>query len=264
MVKTRRKNDWMAVVNAVRSRTSISSVGIARLAKKHTNASPDYALRYLRRKGVLQRSESAPRGVYVVATGKDDAFIADPIGTVQAAYGEDTLFGYGTALFLHGLSRYAHLSEYIVVSSAKRKQRSMGSFVIRFVRTPLTEEMGSATIRHGRIPLRVTDLERTLIDCIHRPKYAQGWENVAHALSRADKVNTSRIIEYVKQYRMPSLVAKVGLILEHYASRWKVSQESLGCLRPYLPRPPVKFSRESRGSLNKNWNIYVPEGVFHE
>jgi predicted transcriptional regulator of viral defense system len=110
----------------------------------------------------------------------------------------------------------------------------------------------------------VTDLERTLIDCIHRPKYAQGWENVVHALDRAKGINGSRMIEYVKQYRTPSLVAKVGLILEHFGDRWKVSGATLNSLRPYLPRTPVKFSRGSGGSLNKDWSIFVPDGVFHE
>ena len=255
---------WKALLDVLRKRNAISSAVLAQLVKEHTNVAADYALRHLQRKGVLQRPETGPRGVYVVAHGKGGVHVTDPIGIVQVVYGENVLFGYGTALFLHGLSRYARLSEYYVVSSAKRKRRSMGNFAIRFVKTPLSEQIGISIIRHGRRSVRVTDLERTVIDCIHRPKYAQGWENVVHALSRVERANGMRLIEYAKQYRTPSLVAKIGLILEHFGDRWKISGATLDSLRPYLPRTPVKFSRGSGGLLNRDWNIFVPEGVFRE
>lgn len=269
MVKKRNHGDpgkaaWKPLLDVLQKRNTISSAVLAQLVKEHTPVSPDYALRYLQRKGVLQRPETGPRGVYVVAHGKGGAYMADPIGVVQVLFGENVLFGYGTALFLQGLSRYARLSEYYVVSTAKRKRRSMGDFAIRFVKAPLSEEIGISIIRHGRRTVRITDLERTVIDCIHHPKYAQGWENVIHALNRVEAANGSRLIEYAKQYRTPSLVAKVGLILEHFGDRWKISGSALDSLRPYLPRTPVKFLRGSGGLLNRDWNIFVPEGVFHE
>lgn len=263
-MKTRSRTDWDVVIAAVRRQDTVSSAEVARLAKQHTDVAADYTLRYLRRKGVLRRLNAGPRGLYVVVRGTGGAFVSDPIEAVQAAHGVNVVFGYGTALFLHGLSRYARLSEYYAVARSKRKPRPIGKFVLRFVKTPLLNEIGVTTKRHGRGSVRVTDLERTLIDSIHRPKYAQGWENVVHALSRAQGVNGSRMIEYVKQYRTPSLAAKVGLIIEHYTTRWGVSGRSLDSLRPYLPKTPVTFSRGSGGPLNKDWNIYVPEGLLHE
>jgi len=71
----------------------------------------------------------------VVADGKNGAFITDPIEAVQAVCGEEVVFGYGTALILHGLSRYGRLTEYYVVSKSKRRQLPMGEFNIRFVKT---------------------------------------------------------------------------------------------------------------------------------
>lgn len=255
--------DWKSLMAALQRRDTISHAEIAQLVKQYTDVSPDYALRRLLRERVLQRVDPQRRGLYVVAGGKVGAFIADPIEAVQAVCGQGIMFGYGTALFLHGLSRYGRLTEYYVVSSTRRNQQTMGEFVVRYVKTPLSEEMGVITRRQGRSLVRVTDVERTLIDCIHRPKYAQGWENVVQALDRARGVRADRMIEYVKQYRMPSLVAKVGLVIERYAAKWRVSADDLQSLRPYLPTTPVKFSRGMGGTLNKDWNLYVPEGLFH-
>ena len=255
-------SDWKSLMAALRRRDTISPAEIAPLARQYTGVSPDYALRRLQREGVLQRLDPRGRGLYVVVGGKAGVFIADPIEAVQAVCGRAAIFGYGTALFLHGLSRYGRLTDYYVVSTARRNQRPVGKFVVRFVRTPLPEDTGVVTRRQGRRPVRMTDIERTLIDCIHRPKYAQGWENVVQAMDRARGVNVGRMIEYVKQYRTPSLVARVGLVLERYAANWRGSVEDLQFLRPYLPKTPVKFSRGMRGVLNTDWNLYVPEGLF--
>ena len=259
-----RVSDWKSLMAALRRRDTISPAKIAQLVGQYTDVSPDYALRRLRREGVLQRLDPQRRGLYVVAGGKAGAFIADPIEAVQAVCGQETVFGYGSALFLHGLSRYGRLTEYYVVSSTRRNQQPVGEFVVRYVKTPLPEQAGVVTRRQGRLLVRVTDVERTLIDCIHCPKYAQGWENVVQALDRARGVRAGRMIEYVKQYRTPSLVAKVGLAIERYAAKWRVSADELQSLRPYLPATPVKFSRGMGGTLNKDWNLYVPEALFHE
>lgn len=254
---------WKTLVAELQRRDTISAEGVARLVKQHTRVTTDYALRRLQREGVLLRPAWWRRGLYVAAKGKAGAFIADPIEAVQAVCGQDAVFGYGTALFLHGLSRYGRITEYYVVSATRQNQRSVGRFVIRFIKAPLPDDTGTVTRRHGKVSVHMTDLERTLIDCIHRPKYAQGWENVVQAIDRANGVNAGHMIAYVKQYRTPSLVAKVGWVIEHYAVKWRVPEDSLQSLRPYLPRTPVKFSRGIGGELNRNWNVIVPEGLFH-
>jgi len=258
------KTSWKTLLRILRKQNTISSTEVARLAKQYTDISPDYALRRLQRKGVLQRLKNGPRGLYVVVDGKNDAFITDPIEAIQAICGEEVVFGYGTALLLYGLSRYGRLTEYYVVSKSKLKQRHMGEFNIRFVKTPLPKEIGIVTKPHGRDSVHITDLERTLIDAIHRPKYTQGWENVVQALNRAEGVRGKRMIEYVKQYRTPSLVSRVGLVLQLYAKKWKVAENEIDSLMPYLPKTPVKFAREMGGILNRQWNLYVPEGLFND
>ncbi len=69
------------------------------------------------------------------------------------------------------------------------------------------------------------------------------------------------MIEYVKRYRTPSLVAKVGWIVERHTRKWKVSEADLQSLRPYLPKTPVKFARGLGGALDKEWNLYIPQGA---
>jgi len=256
--------DWSTLVVALRQRTTISSAELSDLVSQHTDVSANYALRRLQREGVLGKMPGGRKAVYLVAKTGSTSFIKDPVEAAQAICGADVLFGYGTALFLHGLSRYGRLTETYVVGRQAARQQEMEGLVVRTIKSPLRADVGVASQQYQQRLIRVTDLERTLIDCVHRPKYAQGWENVVHALHRASGVKPEKMIAYVKRYRTPSLVAKVGLLLEHFGKKWKVATEELGSLRSYLPREPVKFGRQLGGTLHKEWKLYVPEGVFDE
>jgi predicted transcriptional regulator of viral defense system len=253
--------EWQVLKRELRGRTSISIVELSSLIKKHTSVAVDYALWLLQQDGVLTRSR---RGLYFVKGGEEKAFLKNPIEAIHSLFGEAAVFGYGTALYIHGLSRYGLLSEYILISKNDKKVSKIESASVRFVVSPVQKNLGVVKYKYGSSQILITDLERTLIDCIHRPKYAQGWENVVHALNRAKKVNAYRLIEYVKEYGTPSLVSKVGLVLEQFAGKWKIHPNEFDSLLQYLPRQPVKFLRDMNGELNKKWNIYTPGDIFNE
>lgn len=138
----------------------------------------------------------------------------------------------------------------------------MGQVRLRFIQTPADDKVGVIPVLYADLKIRVTDKERTLIDCIHRPKYAQGWENVFHAIDRIGTLDGEHIYIYLKEYRLKSLVAKTCLILERFSDVLGISDSILGRLHRYLPRSPVSISRTSHGKLNRRWNVYVPEGFF--
>jgi predicted transcriptional regulator of viral defense system len=256
---------WQALLRDVRQRSSISLAELSALAKNNTHVGTDYVIWMLQQRGVLKQIQGRRRGLFVVLEGSStDGLVKDPIEAIQTLYGRDMLYCYGTALYLHGLSRYGRLSEYLVHSDVPRTQRPIGQVVVRFVKTRLGHISGVTKRKYGSQLILTTDLERTMVDCIHRPQYAQGWENVVHALHRAEKVNARRLIEYVKKYGTPSLVAKAGVILEHFAGQWKVSAGDLDSLFVYLPREPVKFARGLKGRFNKKWKIYVPGDLLNE
>lgn len=261
--KKQHGNSWKKLlIQALTHRTSISHAELSALVKRHADVSTDYAIWRLQQEGVLIRSR---RGLYFVARGGErEALLKDPIGTMQTLLGKDVVFGYGTALYLHGLSRYGRLSEYYVLSPRDVKPKSIGDVLVRFIESPLNSTLGIIQQRSGRSTIRVTDLERTLIDCIHRFKYAQGWENVVHALHRVERINSRRLIEYTKSCGLPLLVARVGVALEYFREPWKVRPEDIDSLLSYAPRHPVKFERGLNGALNKKWNIYLPEHHLDE
>ena len=67
-------------------------------------------------------------------------------------------------------------------------------------------------IGEARIP--ITDLERTLLDGLMKPKYCGGIQEVLSAYSNAQDVNIAKLIEYALQLDI-SVAKRLGWVLEH-------------------------------------------------
>jgi len=273
MTKTsrRRKNGasrthWEALHLELEERSTISRHDLAQLIALHLDVGTDYAISRLCREGRLKRAAISRRGLYIITTDTtaSNQVLRNPIDAIQALYGVESVFCYGSALYLHGLSRYGHLSDYYVATREARKPSALGRARVRFVETPIDVSVGTETVTVSDGHVVVTDLERTLIDCIHRPKYAQGWENLIYAIRRMAKLREDCIYDYLKRYRLPSLVAKTCVILERFSDNLGIDTNTLVRLRPYLPRNPIRFSRDEPGVFNKRWNVYVPKYLLQE
>jgi predicted transcriptional regulator of viral defense system len=103
----------------------------------------------------------------------------------------------------------------------------------------------------GRELITITDLERTLIDGLVRPKYCGGFREVLDAYSQAiDGLDVPKIISYARKIS-DSACKRLGWVLN-----------SLGVddkqLQPLLERTTTSFAKlnpsgPQRGSWNKKW-----------
>lgn len=259
-MKKTHPSQWEALVKQLHEQKAVSRAQLVELIAEHLGVTTDHALRRLRREGILKRAE----GVYVIANRQSagEAFIKNPIMAIRVKYGDDVLFCYSTALDIQNLSRYGRLTDHFIAVPCPRNMEPLGQIRVRPVKTPLGNTMGVETVDIAGQPVYVTDMERTIIDCIHRPKYAQGWENVFHAIGRVERLREDRVSRYLKRYRLPSLVAKACVILDRFSKDLGISQDTLDRLRPYLPSSPIHMDKSKSSSLNKKWNVYVPKDLI--
>ena len=263
---TSSRRHWDGLYRELEERSTISRRDLAALIAHHLGVGADYAILRLCREGRLKRATTPRRGLYIVTSdaAASNQALRNPIDAIQALYGADVVFCYGSALYLHDLSRYGRLTDYYVATLEARKPKAIGQARLHFVETPVDTSVGTETVEISDKHVVVTDLERTLIDCIHRPKYAQGWENLIYAIGRMGRLKEDRVYDYLKRYRLPSLVAKTCVVLERFADDLGTDTDALVRLRPYLPRNPIRFSRNEPGVFNKKWNAYVPKYLLQE
>ena len=109
-------------------------------------------------------------------------------------------------------------------------------------------------------PLRITNIERTLIDATVRPVYAGGVAQVAEAFrAAAGRLSVNRIAAYLRKLRFTyPYHQSIGFYLER-AGTYKASQVEL--LREF----PMEFDfyltyQMREADYNQRWRLYVPKG----
>jgi len=112
--------------------------------------------------------------------------------------------------------------------------------------------------------VRVTDLERTIIDGINDFDKMGGLDELLRAIDMIPFLNSDKLMYYLNSYNKVFLYQKAGYILMNYKNQLKLSDELFDNCRTKLS--PIK--RYLHRSLlpkdlvfNKEWALYVPENL---
>lgn len=112
--------------------------------------------------------------------------------------------------------------------------------------------------------VKVTSIERTIIDCIDQIDLAGGIEEIYRAFDTIHNINEKKIIEILDFYNKKVLYQRAGYILETFKDNLGISgitldyiQSKIGSSKCYL-----NSSRKiSNTTLNKKRNICVPNYI---
>ncbi|MGI4791075.1 MAG: type IV toxin-antitoxin system AbiEi family antitoxin domain-containing protein [Janthinobacterium lividum] len=120
--------------------------------------------------------------------------------------------------------------------------------------------------RHG-LSIRVTGIERTLVDVLDRPALAGGWEEAWRACEDADlALDFPVLLEYARLLGNATTAAKLGYALEVSRERLAVPAAVLEALHVLAPRQPHPVERGLRAGtrLVPSWNLLVAATGFGE
>lgn len=180
---------------------------------------------------------------------------------------DDAVVAFHAALQFHGRAHTVH-TRFQYLTAARRKP-----FVFRdqeFVPVSggvppwqVGEGHGVVEERHAGGTVRVTTLERTLVDVMALPQHGGGWEEVYRSLDSYEFLDVDRVVENVMG-RDALTIARVGLYLESRREELPVTDTHLDELRKHAPRRPCYIGpgRQPGGRLVKPWNLLVPEAIL--
>ena len=105
-----------------------------------------------------------------------------------------------------------------------------------------------------------SDLEKTLIDCLYKPDYAQGITEVSKALYKAkNNLDYDKLLRYVKQFGKQAVIKRLGFLLELFdidAPILKELQEIRTASFIVLdPTYPKSGKRQNRWRIQMNFDI---------
>ncbi len=207
------------------------------------------------------------RGLYAsVPLGQEpDPVAVDPY-LVATQLADDATVAYHAALQWHGrVYSVSHRLE--VVSGQQLGPFRFGGHDFLPVRLPMvlasSPPAGVIAAPHAGRTVRVTTLERTLVDVLDAPELGGGWEEVWRSLEMVDYFDLDTVVAYATMLGSALTAARVGYFLEQHREQFFVTDDHLEQLARLAPRQPRYFDRErAAGSLVKRWNLIVPPRVM--
>lgn len=111
--------------------------------------------------------------------------------------------------------------------------------------------------------IKVTDLERTVIDCIDSISRSGGLEELVMCFSLITYLKEKQLLAYLDAYRKQFLFQKAGFILSYFQKEMKLSNDFFKECRQRIGKS-VRYLTDTSDSkiYNKAWKLYAPENIL--
>ena len=177
----------------------------------------------------------------------------------------DAIIAYHTALELHGVA-YSTFTELTFLTTQRVHPFSYESQRFRAISQPKTlindaqTQYGIEEIKRNGIMIKVTGLERTIVDILDRTDLGGGWEEIWRSLDQITLIDTSKMVDYALLLKNSTTIAKVGYFLEQRPSYFPADSIQIDRLLPHIPKRPhyMNRSRREKGKYIEKWRLIVP------
>ena len=122
-----------------------------------------------------------------------------------------------SAMDLHNMLTQPLIKIYITSpKQERRKRRTIGNVPFEFIYQKREKIWGVQEIWITNTEkARVSELERTILDCLSKPKYSGGILEVAKGIGiQKEKINFSKLLDYIKKLNSNVIAKRMGYILE--------------------------------------------------
>lgn len=209
-------------------------------------------------KGVLTRMQAGIYSIVPSELGSETTYIGDPY-VIGAAImrGRPYYISHGSALSLHELTTQPWLMVVIATPIPMHSRRLHGT-KFHFVRIPERRLFGTkAHWVAGAQQVIVSDVEKTIADCLTEPQYCGGYSEIDKAAWIAkSRLDADKLVDYALRLRRGAVVARMGFLLDscqigHEGHREALRRElskAYNMLDPTLPH---------EGPFMSKWRLRV-------
>jgi len=162
---------------------------------------------------------------------------------------------YHSAFEYHGLANQVYYEVYTAATSRFREFEHDG---ITYRHLPSPFEDGIEAKAGG---VRVTDLERTVVDGINDYEKSGSLEELLRCIGMIAYLDPVKLARYLHCYNKTILYQKAGYILEHYKDALKLPDSFFKGCRSEMPKSKRYLYRGLQREphiLSKGWALYVP------
>jgi predicted transcriptional regulator of viral defense system len=209
------------------------------------------------------------RGLYASMMPGHDATRASVDPYLLASHlTEDAVVAYHAALQFYGKT-YSVWRRFHYLTALRARPFSFQDQEFLPVQTPAALRRlkdwggGLAEVRHAGGRVRVTTLERALVDLLDSPDKGGGWEEVWRSLEMVEFFDLDAVLQYAFKLGSALTCARVGFFLDQHRDALMVEDKHLKKLRARVPKQ-ARYLDPARepGRFVAPWNLVVPERVL--
>lgn len=207
----------------------------------------------LEKKGWIERVE---KGKYIVI----------PLGAEKGKYTlhefvlgsyliNPCIISYWSTLNYYGLTEQIPRTVFIQTTSRKKNQKvTIFGVPYKIIRVNEEKIFGIEKVWFEEIQINLTNKEKTIIDCLDKPKYAGGIIEVAKAL-RTEDYNKEKLVEYAKKIGNSGVIRRLGYICETLQISINIPEINT---RNYLKLDPVLPKTKK---FDSKWHLIINEEI---
>ncbi len=189
-------------------------------------------LEQLTKRGLLSRIE---RGKYCKHTFRNEYVISNYLV-------EDGVVAYWTALNLHGLTEQIPNTIFVQTTKLKVDKKVFG-VDYEFVKVKPQKMVGMEQQGYGNYRYRITNVEKTIVDCFDLPKNAGGFTELIRAFTSAT-LNADRLIAYSEAIGNLSVIKRIAF------------------LGTFLKKEGFeRYTEYAKSKLNEKYSLFDPQGT---
>lgn len=204
----------------------------------------------------------------IVSSVRRDMYVANDLATGTAMVDkfeiasnivEGGYVAYHSALEFYGLG---HQQLFAVYVASPKRFRGFSFENIDYVSSQNKIQEGVVTPPMNSL-VRVSCLERTVVDCLDRIDLAGGVDELLNCLSSCQRLDIDKLISLASLYNKQVLYRKVGIICEIFAKQWNVSNAQIELLKAKGGNTTQSFTDRSESTrFLKQWRMHVPEEII--
>jgi predicted transcriptional regulator of viral defense system len=215
-------------------------------------------IRKLVDRGIVTRLKSGLFILIPFELGKESEYTGNPLVVAREIMSAKGYYlSYATAMEIHGMVTQPQLVVYVTSLKPRRPVKVYG-MEFRFIHSHSKYFFG--LFEHWvtkQEKVKVSNLERTIIDCLRQPEYCGGISEVAKGFwLKHESMNINRLIEYAVKMNAGSVIRRLGYLMEFY----KIGRsKTLGILRGHLTETYVRLDTilPPEGKYLRKWRLQL-------
>ena len=110
--------------------------------------------------------------------------------------------------------------------------------------------------------VRVTDIERTVLDGIHDFEKVMGLEELLRCLALVPALKEDKLVAYLADYHKQVLYQKTGYILRHFQNELRLSEAFFTECAAHIGKSTRYLMSNENGTYNREWRLIVPQNLM--